>query len=38
MVGEADVAEEADMVGEADVAEEQPEAQRTRVSHPPGPR
>ena len=38
MVGEAEAAEEADMVGEADVAEEQPEAQRTRVSHPPGPR
>jgi two-component system, OmpR family, sensor kinase len=44
MVGEADVAEEVDLVGEADVAKEadvaeaQPEAERTRVSHPPGPR
>ena len=38
LVSEAEAAEEADMVGEADVAEEQREAQRTRVSHPPGPR
>jgi signal transduction histidine kinase len=37
-VGEADVMGEADVAETADVAEEQPEAQRTGVSHPPGPR
>jgi two-component system OmpR family sensor kinase len=38
VVGEAGVAEQADVVETADVTEEQPEAQRTGVSHPPGPR
>jgi two-component system OmpR family sensor kinase len=35
---EADVVDGADVAQEADVAEAQPEAEHTRVSHPPGPR